>query len=399
MSWEKVKLQDITEYITDGDHQPAPKSDSGIYFIKIKDIISNKISFDNALFVPKEYYQKLRENKKPQKNDVLYTVVGSFGIASYVNNNIDFCFERNIALLHPNDKVNPYFLYLSMRSERFYQEACNIANGAAQKLIPLSKLQNLEIPLPPLDIQNRIASILSRYDDLIENYQHQIQLLEEAAQRLYKEWFVDLHFPGYENTNIVDGVPEGWEKKSVGELGSVITGKTPSTSNTNYYGGNIPFVTIPDMHCGIYPQTSTFLTKEGADSQKGKYLPKDSLIVSCIGTAGLVGITQEICQTNQQINSLILNDRELLYYMFCKFKQLKEHLNNIGSNGATMTNVNKSKFEKIEIIIPRTEELRNFSKYCTSIFLHIRNLTSQVRLLTEARDRLLPKLMSGEITV
>ena len=207
------------------------------------------------------------------------------------------------------------------------------------------------------------------------------------------------HFPGHENTKIVDGVPEGWERKKVGEIGTVITGKTPSTSNKENYGGSIPFITIPDMHTGIYPVSSVFLSEKGAESQSKKYIPQGALIVSCIGTAGLVCITKERCQTNQQINSLILDDKEMLHYMYFVFLSLKEHLNNIGSNGATMTNVNKSKFEGIDIVVPSSCIIRDFSQRTTPYFENILSLQSQLRLLAEARDRLLPKLMSGEITV
>ena len=178
MKWEKVKLSEVTEYITDGDHQPAPKSDSGVLFVKIKDIQDNRLTFDNALFVPQEYYNRLPKNRKAEYGDTLYTVVGSYGIPAFVNHNIPFCFERNIALLHPNNRVIPKYLYYAVN---------NIANGSAQKLIPLSKLAGMEISVPPIERQETIVNILSAYDDLIENNQKQIKLLEEAAQRLQKK--------------------------------------------------------------------------------------------------------------------------------------------------------------------------------------------------------------------
>jgi len=292
------------------------------------------------------------------------------------------------------------FLYYYMGQQSIREAMAKTMVGASgRQRVNNAVFNDLQINLPPLNIQLDIATILSRYDSLIENYQKQIKLLEEAAQRLYKEWFVDLHFPGHENTKIVDGVPEGWEKKKVREIGKVITGKTPSTSKKEYYGGQIPFITIPDMHTGIYPTSSQFLSDLGANSQSGKFIPANSLMVSCIGTAGLVCITKEECQTNQQINSLVLNDNSLLYYMYNTFLSLKEHLNNIGSNGATMTNVNKSKFESIEILIPNNSISNLYNKAVEQSFRGIKTLSSQIRLLTEARDRLLPKLMSGEIAV
>lgn len=152
------------------------------------------------------------------------------------------------------------------------------------------------------------------------------------------------------------------------------------------------------MH-GLFPENSQYLTDVGANMQAKKFIPKGSIIVSCIGTAGLVCIAKEICQTNQQINSLILNDIELLGYMYFTLCGLKGHLNNIGSNGATMTNVSKSKFESIETMIPTTRLYKEFNDICSTIFNTIKSLSTQLRLLTESRDRLLPKLLSGEIEV
>ena len=300
------------------------------------------------------------------------------------------------------ETLNPQFAsvrYMAYAMNQQLQLLKVMSSGSTTKFLTMKMLTQLSIDLPSIETQNRIATILSRYDSLIENYQKQIKLLEEAAQRLYKEWFVDLHFPGHENTKIVDGVPEGWEKKCIAELGSVITGKTPSTSKRENYGGSIPFITIPDMHTGIFPVSSQFLSDIGANSQKGKFIPADSLMVSCIGTAGLVCISSRPCQTNQQINSLVLHDKRFLYFLYYAFLMLKEHLNNIGSNGATMTNVNKSKFESISLLIPTGNLISSYNDKAKPYFKNIRQLSSQIRLLTEARDRLLPKLMSGEIAV
>lgn len=260
--------------------------------------------------------------------------------------------------------------------------------------------KTLEISLPSIEVQRKIGQILSVYDDLIENNQKQIKLLEEAAQRLYKEWFVDLHFSGYEDVKIVDGVPEGWSYKRVDDFGEVITGKTPSTSKTEYYGGNIPFVTIPDMHGNVFPLvTEKALTKAGANTQKNKYLPINSVIVSCIATVGLVNIAVEPCQTNQQINSVVLYDDNNLYFFYESMKRIKTLLDGIGSNGATMTNVNKTKFSNIHVLYPTEDLVNRYNEFCKPIFDNILALSKEILVSKKARDHLLPKLMSGEIEV
>lgn len=290
---------------------------------------------------------------------------------------VDTCYYTEI----DENKVNPYFLYRNLR--QFDIEALN--TGSAIPSMTFDKYYSIQIMIPSMENQNKIANILSAYDYLIENNQKQIKLLEEAAQRLYKEWFIDLRFPGYEDTEIIDGVPEGWKKQRISSLGEIITGKTPSTANEQYFGGNIPFVKIPDMHNCVYPiKTEVTLTAEGANTQKNKFIPKDSIMISCIATVGLVNIAVEPCQTNQQINSIIVNKEQDLYYVYSTMKRLKELLEGVGSNGATMTNVNKTKFGNLEVFYP-TEELRKrYFEFCEPLFKKILTLSVSNRKLSQA---------------
>ncbi|MCI6415934.1 MAG: restriction endonuclease subunit S [Bacteroidales bacterium] len=408
--WKKVRLGELCDFINGGAWSDKEYAPEGIPVLKVTNCKNSGFSLSELSYLPHSLEQKYIQNKL-QRNDVIIATVGSHpnlvnssaGRSVIVNSFVEgFYLNQNAVCIRTKDEEILDQLFLGYYSKYYlFQNYIQMrGKGAANQMrIAISAIKNYPMPLPPINVQRHIASILSRYDSLIENYQKQIKLFEEAAQRLYKEWFIDLRFPGHENTKIVDGLPEGWERKKVGEIGTVITGKTPSTSNKENYGGSIPFITIPDMHTGIYPVSSVFLSEKGAESQSKKYIPQGALIVSCIGTAGLVCITKERCQTNQQINSLILDDKEMLHYMYFVFLSLKEHLNNIGSNGATMTNVNKSKFEGIDIVVPSSCIIRDFSQRTTPYFENILSLQSQLRLLAEARDRLLPKLMSGEITV
>ena len=401
--WKKVKLEELYE-VHNGLSKGRQFFGTGFPFLTFSNVFNN-------WFLPKQLESLVQTTDKEREacsikaGDVFITRtsetmdelgMSSVALKDYPNATYNGFTKR----LRPiTDRVNPRYIGYYLRTPKFRGQFMAFSTMTTRASLANNDLLNMEVELPPMETQHRIATILSRYDSLIENYQKQIKLLEEAAQRLYKEWFVALHFPGHENTKIVDGVPEGWEKKKVREIGKVITGKTPSTSKKEYYGGQIPFITIPDMRTGIYPTSSQFLSDLGANSQSGKFIPANSLMVSCIGTAGLVCITKEECQTNQQINSLVLNDNSLLYYMYNTFLSLKEHLNNIGSNGATMTNVNKSKFESIEILIPNNSVSNLYNKAVEQSFRGIKTLSSQICLLTEARDRLLPKLMSGEIEI
>ena len=400
MSWEKVKLSEITEYITDGDHQPAPKSDSGVLFIKIKDIQNNQVSFDNALFVPQEYYDRLPVNRKAVSGDTLYTVVGSYGIPAFVKHNTPFCFERNIALLHPNSMVIPKYLYYAVKNPVFFEYAHNIANGSAQKLIPLSKLGDMEISLPPLDLQQKIVANLSAFDDLIENNEKQIKLLEEAAQRLYKEWFVDLRFPGYEHTPIVDGVPEGW---SACKLSDVISFKPKVQLSKDRMKQFVPMQALSTNSMVLdSSQLTTTTSNSGSKFQNGDTLlaritpclenGKTAFVTGIESDEGAVGSTEFIVMRSKELNPYMV-------YLLARTDDFRQAAINsmTGSDGRQRAQVDK--LEVLPYLKPTQNVIDSFAHIAEPLFKQIDIKRTQVQHLIAARDMLLPKLMNGEIEV
>ena len=381
MKWEKVKLSEVTEYITDGDHQPAPKSDSGVLFVKIKDIQDNCLTFDNALFVPQEYYNQLPKNRKAVYGDTLYTVVGSYGIPAFVNHNIPFCFERNIALLHPNNRVIPKYLYYAVKNPIFYGNANNIANGSAQKLIPLSKLAGMEVSVPPIERQETIVNILSAYDELIENNQKQIKLLEEAAQRLYKEWFVDLRFPGHETTPIVDGVPEGWAWGTLADIALFRRGKT---------------ITKDQVKAGIIPVVAGGLEPAYYHDTPNTNVP----VVTVSGSGANAGFTR-MYHTKVWASDCSYIDAAVTKntaWVYCFLKGNKASIDAM-QKGAAQPHVYAKDLNAMKALFPDDKLLEQFRVIADPMFTRIGKLDMQIKRLAEARDRLLPKLMSGEIEV
>ena len=379
MKWEKKKLCECTEYITDGDHQPAPKADKGVHFIKIKDIVNNQVSFDAQVYVPQEYYDNLPMERKPQKEDVLYTVVGSFGIPSYVQTDELFCFERNIALLHPNKDIEPRFLYYSLKNPAFYKGVEIVANGSAQKLIPLSKLKDLKISVPDKEAQRHIADILSAYDDLIENNQRQIKLLEEAAQRLYKEWFVDLRFPGHENTKIVDGVPEGWIKEEIGKIIKKVHRTKQIVASEYKDEGSIPIVDQSRAFVAGYTNDLEARVDFGIPII---VFGDHTRIVKLIqfpfakGADGTQLIISDCLEMPQRLLYCSIMNVDLSNYHYARhFKYLKEE----------------------KIMIPTVKVANEFENNVTGIFSKIQNCRDEIIRCQKTRNLLLPKLMSGEV--
>ena len=391
--WKKVKLQDCCHSISDGDHLPPPKSESGVPFITIANIdVTNHMDFGNTMFVPFEYYDNLNGIRKAKCNDILYSVVGSFGKPVLIKENIPFAFQRHIAILRPNNEIaESRFLYYIMLTKDFYMQADAVAIGAAQRTISLTALRNMQVELPPMEIQHRIATILSRYDSLIENYQKQIKLLEEAAQRLYKEWFVDLHFPGHENVKIVDGVPEGWEKKRLSDIANIIMGQSPKSEFYNTEGDGIPF------HQGVGSYGYRFVVDNVYSTSFTRIAEPNSILFSVRAPVGRLNITKNKIVIGRGLASINhkMGCQSYLYYLL-KEKFFKD---NIIGNGAIFASISKDELYNLAFYIPSDEMVKRYDAIANKIDKNIQYADSQIRLLTEARDRLLPKLMSGEIAV
>lgn len=286
----------------------------------------------------------------------------------------------------------------------YYQFVCNnlryLDTGAAQSQITINNLSKHKALLPRLVIQKKISSILTTYDNLIENNNKRIKLLEQMAENLYKEWFVRFRFPGYEDVEFENGIPKSWEIKRLFEFGKIETGKTPSKERDQNYGGDIMFIKTPDLHDNIYViSTDEFLSIEGHLTQPKKLLPENSIMVSCIGTGGVVAINDRPAHTNQQINSIILSKSEYLEWLYFVCKNLKEIIEMFGATGSTMTNLSKGKFEKLKIVTPPEKLILEYRELTKNLFIEVRVLLHKNDLLAKQRDMLLPRLMSGKLEV
>ena len=400
--WVRIKLSDCCASIVDGDHQSMPVTDNGIPFVIISDIKDNRIDFSNTRFVPNSYYESLDNKRKPEKGDVLYSVKGSFGIPVFVTSNRPFTFQRDIAILKCNEKIDSQFLYYVLKSDYYYRIANSLAIGSAQRAITLKTLKNIEIPCPGLNIQRKVASILSAYDSLIETNQRQIKLLEEAAQRLYKEWFVDLRYPGHENVPVVDGVPEGWVRKTMADICQAIGGGTPSTAKKEYYeSGTIRWVTPTDLTKSgswILLDTEKKITKDGLDNCSAKMLPPYTILMTSRASIGYIAICKhEVC-TNQGFISCVPFDEKVRYYLMLNLLNRVDELKS-KATGSTFLEIAKRTFRELEIITPSEETIISFNKVVIPLIRKMELIRQQNESLSIARDRLLPKLMSGEIAV
>lgn len=277
-----------------------------------------------------------------------------------------------------------------------------ISSGSTTKFLTIRMLHDLEIPLPNISTQYRITDILSAYDDLIENDQKQIKLLEEAAQRLYKEWFVDLRFPGYEHTKIVDGVPEGWNVFHISDICDTIGGGTPSTKVKEYYqNGSIPWVTPTDITKNdslVLLDTATKITNEGLNHSSAKIVPPGTILMTSRASVGFFAICDFPVCTNQGFISCVSYQHNMQMYLLYNLLHRVDEIRR-KAGGSTYLEISKKTFREFKIIVPDITVLTLFQASAEKSIEQMRILSKQIIKLKQARNRLLPKLISGEIKI
>ena len=395
-------LNEVCELIVDCPHTTANDEGKGFPLVRTPNIGKGRLVYDGMHRVCEDVYNKRNARAIPQENDLIFAREATAGNVALIQKGEKVCLGQRTVLIRPNqEKVNPAFLTYFLLAPKQQYNLLSTANGATVAHVNLPTIRNLKIDLPELPAQHRIASILSRYDSLIENYQKQIKLLEEAAQRLYKEWFVDLHFPGHKNTKIVDGVPEGWEKKKISDVCETVGGGTPSTKVPAYYkGGRIKWVTPTDItrnNCICLLDTDKKITEEGLRNSSTKMVPAGTILMTSRASVGYFGIADfEVC-TNQGFISCIPIPNMQMYLLFNLMSRVDEIRQKAG--GSTYLEISKSVFRNFDIVCPSEIILLQFQDKASLVLKKEKTLSLQLRLLTEARDRLLPKLMSGEITV
>ena len=391
--WKKVRLGELCDFINGGAWSDKEYAPEGIPVLKVTNCKNSGFSLSELSYLPHSLEQKYIQNKL-QRNDVIIATVGSHpnlvnssaGRSVIVNSFVEgFYLNQNAVCIRTKDEeildqlfwgyYSKYYLfqnYIQMRGK-----------GAANQMrIAISAIKNYPMPLPPINVQRHIASILSRYDSLIENYQKQIKLLEEAAQRLYKEWFVDLRFPGHENTNIVDGVPEGWDKKKVGEVIAKVPRSKQIPTKDYQNEGAIPIIDQSRDYIAGYTDDIESMVESnepyivfGDHTRILKYVPFP-FAKGADGTQLIMSNNLDLMPQCLLFTSLVSVD--LSNYSYARhFKYLKEE----------------------EILIPTASIANAFSKHVAKWYAKIQLNREQLRFLTEARDRLLPKLMSGEIEI
>ena len=403
--WKKVKLGELYT-VHNGLSKSKDFFGSGYPFLTFSNVFNNWFLPDK-LEALVQSTDKDRESFSIMRGDIFITRtsetmdelgMSSVALKDYPNATFNGFTKR---LRPKNDDILPEYIGYYLRSKKFRNKFLAFSSMTTRASLANSDLLNMEVEIPNKSIQNNIAKILSRYDSLIENYQKQIKLLEESAQRLYKEWFIDLRFPGHENTKIVDGVPEGWEKKKAQDFFNMSIGKTPPRIEKKWFTDDkdgISWVSISDMKDATFVSyTSEKLTKEACDKFNIKIIPIGTIILSFKLTVGRVAITSIPMCTNEAIAHFSKEGNNWRAYTFYYLRNY--NYDSLGNTSGISKAVNSTIIKNMLFIMPSDNILDSFERHVNPYFTRINNLSNQIQLLTEARDRLLPKLMSGEIEV
>ena len=396
MKSNKIRLGEQCVVTSSKRFHLSERITQGVPFYCSKEIIKkfNGEDVTECDYISEDLYKKVsNEFGVPKENDLLITTRGTIGIPYLYKRTDRFYFaDGNLTWIKDFDS-NLYskFLYYWFQSYEGRKKFEALAKGTAQKAVPISGIKTLEIELPSLKDQKRIVDILSAYDDLIENNQKQIKLLEEAAQRLYKEWFVDLRFPGHENTKIVDGVPEGWNEKTLSQVAKVIMGQSPKSEFYNSEKKGLPF------HQGVGSYGVRFVMDDIYSTSYTRIAEPNSILFSVRAPVGRLNITKNKVVIGRGLAAINQADgcQSYLYYLL-KNKFFKD---NIVGNGSIFASVSKDELLNQKFLIPERNLMMQFEKIVSQMDKQIENLDSKNKKLIEARDRLLPKLMSGEVEV
>lgn len=400
MSWNKVPIKTICKGIYDGPHATPPESSSGAVFLGIPNFINGQLDLSNIRYISEQDLPKWTKRVTPQPNDIVFSYEATLNLYAIIPKGFWGCLGRRMALIRVDERKADYkFLYYYFYSTAWrsvIQE--HTVTGATVDRIPLVSFPDFLVELPDLPTQRRIASILSAYDDLIENNRRQIKLLEEAAQRLYREWFVELRFPGHEGVKVMDGVPEGWMKGTVDNIVKLLSGY-PFKSSEYVSSGKYRLITIKNVKDGEFsPDNVDYIDQLPDKVPSHCILTEGDILLSLTGNIGRVCIVNGY---NYLLNQRVAKLQTLHpAYAYCMFRS-KEMLNKMTalSNGVAQQNLSPIRAEKIRILIPSSNLLFQFKNIVEPIISQIILLNNQITFACEARDRLLPELMDGEMEV
>lgn len=408
MKWPRLSIAAAPVEIIDGDRgKEYPKQsdfqESGYcLFLNTGNVRTDGFDFSSCQFISEDKDRRLRKGRLTRE-DLVMTTRGTIGNVAYFDENVPYeqiRINSGMVIFRVDRKrLLPSFLYHFFRSPDFVGQTTSLRSGVAQPQLPIRDINQIELPLPDVSTQQRIASILSTYDDLIENNRRRMTLLEEAARQAYQEWFVRLRFPGHEHTRIVGGVPEGWERKCLQEITSFLKrGITPA------YDDEAEGLVI-NQKCIRDGRVNMDLARRQSKDVKAERIVQlgDVLINSTgEGTLGRVAQIKAVvtnCTVDTHVTIVRPNASIAKHYFGMAIMEWEPRFSTMGKGATNQTELSPAAIGETEILLPSHTILEQFESLAEPLYAQVTNLTEQNQKLRTARDLLLPKLMSGEIAV
>ncbi|WP_114750033.1 restriction endonuclease subunit S [Pleomorphovibrio marinus] len=391
-NWNFTIATDYCLKITDGTHDSPKRKAEGKFLVTSKHIKGRNIDFENAYLIDESDFIKINERSQVEQWDVIISMIGEYCGFTYVerNSEIDYA-VKNVGLFKAGSKVKALWLHYFLNSPMGKMILDVNKSGSSQPYISLGALRNLPILDPSEDEKKSILAILSSLDDKIDLLHRQNQTLEQMAETLFRQWFVEES-------------DEGWENKKLKELVNIGIGRTPPRKEFHWFSKlitDVKWVSIKDLgDSGLFVlDTSEYLTEEAVEKFNIPIIPPDTVLLSFKMTLGRVAITTEHMLSNEAIAHFKFNEKTPFSKEFLYFYLKTYPYETLGSTSSIVTSINSGMIKDMEAIIPDDETLSKFENYVIDYFDKIKSNQTQIRTLTALRDTLLPKLMSGEVRI
>jgi type I restriction enzyme S subunit len=378
--------------------------DEGLPVVMPKDIVDGRVSVEGIARIGDEDVERLSQHRL-KKGDIVYGRRGDIGRRALITQREAgwLCGTGCLRISLGDSVLDPTFLYYYLGEAKVIGWIYNQAIGATMPNLNTSIIRSIPITYPSLPVQHKIAAILSAYDDLIENNTRRIEILEEMARSLYREWFVNFRFPGHEQVKMVDSelglIPEGWEVKKIDELGFIGRGKSKHRprNDPSLYGGDYPFIQTGEVKgASLYITHYSQTYNEKGLAQSKLWEPQTLLLTIAANIAETAILTIPACFPDSIVG--FVADPKQVTPEFIKFSidDIKEKMQSF-SRGTAQDNLSLDKIKFFDFLVPDRDSMQLFSKYTAPLFSQIRNLLLRNQILRTTRDLLLPKLISGEI--
>ena len=389
--WKYKRLSECSNFVSERTSNIAIDN-----YISTENMIENRGGVKEAAALP-----DVKSTSAYRPNDILLSNIRPYFCKIWFADKNGSC-SNDVLVVRAKKEIDAKFLYYVLSDQNFFNWDSMTSKGTKMPRGTPNAIMKYSVPDISLPTQQKIASILSAYDNLIQNYKKQIEALQTAASELYKEWFVRFRFPGYQTARFENGIPEGWKVERIGNVGEVIGGGTPSTENEEYWDGDIPWLSPVDLsdNTNVYvSRGGKNITKLGLQKSSAKMMPKNTVLLSSRAPVGYVALAKNPICTNQGFKSVVCNTSVIQpIYLYFYFRMNKNYLQSIAS-GATFPELSGSMMKKLKVLLPTIVIQQAFSKRANIFIAKAELLSEQITNLTQQRDLLLPRLMSGKIEV